>query len=213
MYVVFLAGGIASGKSTVAQELRRRGAGCVDLDALSREATARGSKALVGIAREFGSDVLDEEGNLRRSVLAQRAFCSEERTRELERIVHPHVRALLREWLESNRDQGVCVVEIPLLDRVEDLVPMADEVLCVTCPVEVRRERAIGRGMDGKDFDARASKQASDAYLEEHGTSFIRNVGTRAELQHEINRWWEGALKRAANPGTSVSICEVADEH
>ncbi len=205
MYVIFLAGGIASGKSTVAQELRDRGACCVDLDVLSREATAPGSDALAQIAREFGADVLDEEGNLRRNALAQRAFCSEERTRELERIVHPYIRTLLCEWLDNNREQGICVVEIPLLDRVEDLVPMADEVLCVTCPVEVRRERAIGRGMDGKDFDARASKQASDAYLDEHGTSFIRNVGTRAELQHEINRWWEGALKRAAAPSASIS--------
>ena len=205
MYVVFLAGGIASGKSTVARELRDRGACCVDLDALSREATAPGSDALARIAHEFGADVLDDKGNLRRSVLAQRAFCSKERTQELERIVHPHIRALLRAWLEGNREQDICVVEIPLLDRVEDLVPMADEVLCVTCPVEVRRERAIGRGMDGADFDARASKQASDAYLDEHGTSFIRNVGTRAELQHEINQWWEGALRRAAVTSASVS--------
>lgn len=193
MYVALLAGCIASGKSTVARFLEDRGVIRIDLDQLSREVCGAGSDVCARIAEAFGSDVLDSEtGELRRDVLAQRAFATEEGTRQLEAIVHPAIRALLSEKISNGTDFDVCVVEVPLLDRVEDLIPMADEVMCVVCPYDVRRERALARGMQGADFDARAALQPSEAYLREHATFVIENDKDEAALFEQLDAWWHG---------------------
>ena len=191
MYVALLAGGIASGKSTAAHALEERGALLLDLDVLSRDVTAPGSATCERLAEEFGEDVLDEEtGGLRRAVLASRAFGSAEATARLERIVHPAIRELLERRLLEASDRQVCVVEVPLLDRVEDLAERADEVICVVCPLAVRRERAQGRGMVLEDFDARASRQPTDEYLRSHADTVWENDGTCNDLRNMIDLWW-----------------------
>lgn len=191
MYIVFLAGGIASGKSTVARELLSRGARLVDLDVLSREVTEPGSSTNDLLAEAFGADVLNENGELRRAVLAERAFASSESTRLLERIVHPGIRSRLNAWLEEQSDDSLCVVEIPLLDRTEDLIPVANEVLCVVCALSVRRVRAQGRGMNASDFDARVQQQPTDDYLMAHATTVFNNDGSKDELVRQIDEWWQ----------------------
>lgn len=190
-HVVFLAGGIASGKSTVAKRLRQLGACCVDLDTISREVTGAGSAVVHQLAQAFGSEVMDQRtGELNRSVLARMAFASEEGTRTLESITHPAIREALVAWLNAHESCGVCVVEIPLLDRVEDLIPLANEVLCVVCPLQKRRTRAIGRGMDGSDFDARVAKQPTDEYLVSKATTVLSNEGDEATLVAMVKKWW-----------------------
>ena len=191
MYVALLAGGIASGKSTAARLLEDRGAMRLDLDVLSRDVTVPGSAVLERIASEFGEDVLDgESGELRRALLASRAFASAESTSRLEAIVHPAVRALLERRLLEARDRILCVVEAPLLDRVEDLAARADEVICVVCPLAVRRERAQERGMTADDFDARVVRQPTDEYLRSHADTVWENGGTHNELESVIDLWW-----------------------
>ena len=83
------------------------------------------------------------------------------------------------------------MVEVPLLDRMEDSLGMADEVVCVTCPVAVRRERAIGRGMSKEDFDARAARQPSDDYLRSKSDVEIVNDGDEKDLASKVRAWWE----------------------
>jgi len=196
VYVVFLCGGIASGKSTVGRALAARGVRVLDLDAISREVTQDGDPTLKLIANEFGADVLDSNGELVRPLLAQRAFANEEMVQRLEAIMHPAIRARLAEHLRSCEDGEVCVVEVPLLDRVEDLARQADEVLCVVCPLELRRTRAIGRGMNPEDFDARVAQQPSDEYLIAHADHVIVNDSNRDALLQKLDAWWNSLPSR-----------------
>lgn len=191
MYIAYLAGGIASGKSTVSRELRNRGACCIDLDDVSRKVTMPGLPATELIAREFGPSMLDEEGRLRRRALARHVFCSQENTQRLEDIVHPAVREYLAQWLAGQEQDALCVVEVPLLDKVEDLANAANEVVSVLCPIEKRRVRAIGRGMIGADFDARAALQPSDTYLASMADTVFLNDGNERDLIDQIDDWWE----------------------
>ena len=191
MYVALLAGGIASGKSTAALLLEEKGALRLDLDVLSRDVTAAGSETCRRIADEFGEDVLDEDtGELRRAVLASRVFGSDESTARLEGIVHPAIRALLELRMREASDRQVCVVEVPLLDRVEDLAERADEVICVVCPLAVRRVRAQARGMTADDFDARVARQPADEYLRSHSDVVWENDGTCKKFKTMIDLWW-----------------------
>ena len=196
MRTVFLAGGIASGKSTVARLLRERGAWLCDLDQVARDVVAPGTETLARIAEEFGDDLVDpESGELRRSELARRAFATPEDTARLEAIELPAIKARLSQILTNTccaATAPTCaVVEVPLLDRVEDLLPLADEVLVVVAPLALRRERAIGRGMTGDDFDRRVARQPSDEYLRAHATSVINNAGDARALERAVDAWWE----------------------
>lgn len=193
MYTVFLAGGIASGKSTVAAELSRLGAVRIDLDALSRTVLAPGQPCLRDVCEVFGGDLVSPQtGELDRHLLAKRAFSSAEQTARLEAIEHPYITTELRRLLAQAADAGavVCVVEVQLLDRVEALVPLADEVLVVDSPRELRRERAVARGMEAADFDARTALQPSDAYLRSHSDTLIPNRGDEQELLATVDAWW-----------------------
>ena len=196
MYTVFLAGGIASGKSSVARELERRGAWRIDLDELSRAVLAPGSECVGEVAAAFGADLVDAStGALDRRTLAERAFADPESAARLEAIELPYIRQMLVRALEGGpcgqTEPCLCVVEVPLLDRLEPMFGLADEVMVVDCPLELRRVRAIGRGMDAVDFDARAANQPSDAYLRAHATTLLDNTGGPSDLAARVGAWWD----------------------
>lgn len=206
MRTVFLAGGIASGKSTVARLLEQRGAWLCDLDQVAREVVAPGSEALERIAAEFGDDLVDPEtGELDRHELAARAFDSAEDTARLEAIEMPAIKARLTQILTNtccaSTSPTVAVVEVPLLDRVEDLLPLADEVVVVVAPMELRRARAQGRGMSARDFERRAARQASDDYLRAHATRVIDNSGDAEELAASVDGLWDDLCGKGAHDG------------
>lgn len=192
MRTVFLAGGIASGKSTVAAELERLGAMRIDLDEVSRLVLAPGEPCLAEACAVFGDDLVDAEtGELNRALLAERAFSSPEAAARLEALELPHItRELRRRLAEVPSETGVVVVEVPLLDRAEALIPLVDEVMVVTCPLELRRERAHARGMDPADFDARAALQPSDDYLRSHADTLIPNAEDERSLLEAVDAWW-----------------------
>lgn len=196
MRTVFLAGGIGSGKSTAARELERLGCARIDLDALSREVLLPGTQTTEAVADAFGRDLLDANtGELDRMLLAQRAFATKEQAARLEAIELPAITDLLARRLvelESLPDApAICIVEVPLLDRTQAMRNLASETLLIDCPQELRRIRAIGRGMTGEDFDARAANQPSDAWLRAHSDTVIPNTGSADELLGQVRAWYE----------------------
>lgn len=193
---VYLAGGIGSGKSTVARELEALGAVRIDLDQLSREVLEPPSELIAQIADAFGSDLVDAQtGALNRGLLAQRAFATAESGALLEELELPAIRSLLAQRLEelaqAQEPPALCVVEVPLLDRMGELDTLADEVLVVSCPLALRRERAIQRGMTASDFDARAALQPTDEWLAAHATTLLPNEGSYDELCAAVRAWYE----------------------
>lgn len=194
MRTIYLAGGIGSGKSTVARELERLGCRRIDLDQLSRDVLLPGTRTTQDVAAAFGHDLLDPvTGELDRRLLAERAFVTREDAARLEAIELPAIRALLERTLDelaaSPDAPQACLVEVPLLDRMGEALGRADEVLVVSCPLGVRRERAMGRGMDEADFEARRANQPSDPWLLAHATSVIDNAGTPEDLRASVRQW------------------------
>ena len=196
MRCAFLAGGIASGKSTVSRLLREKGAWVVDLDQVSRDVLQPGSPLLDELSAEFGDDIVDgQTGELNRGLLAKRAFASAEATDRLEQIELPAIRERLAQVLTTSccatTAPALTVVEVPLLDRVEDMFSLADDILVVVAPMDLRRERAVGRGMTSEDFDVRVSKQPSEDYLRAHATHVFDNSGNEEALRKQVDLWWD----------------------
>lgn len=148
-FVVGLTGGIASGKSTVARLFADRGIVVADADEAARAAVAPGSEGLAAVVAAFGTDVLAADGNLDRAAMRRHVFHDDDARRRLEAIVHPRVRALLREAC-AEAPGPYAIAAIPLLvETGRDAYAWLARVLVVDAPVEVQRARLQAR--DGID--------------------------------------------------------------
>jgi dephospho-CoA kinase len=143
---VALTGGIATGKSVVRGEFERLGVPTVDADELAREVVAPGTPALAAIIARFGAEVLDEQRGLNRRKLGTIVFADVGARRDLERIVHPAVRAAIDSWLNSadRQNHKIAVAVIPLLyetGREQDF----DVVVTTACTAEEQLRRVMTR--------------------------------------------------------------------
>lgn len=199
MITLFLIGNIASGKSTAARYLERRGALRIDLDQIAKDLYQPGSAVVDEIAQEFGWGVLDACGGIDRSALAARAFASPEDAQRLNAIVHPVVLEQLGlRLLPANccsvmvPEHDLAVVEVSAPEGFTDAFALADEVVAIAAPVEVRRVRAIDRGMMPSDFDRRAECQPSDERLASLASRVIDNSSADDSLFDSLDRLVEG---------------------
>lgn len=141
--VVGLTGGIGSGKSTVAAQFVRLGAGLVDTDAIARALTAAGGGAIAAIGAAFGPAFLTPEGALDRAAMRRHAFDDPTARARLESILHPAIRAEAEAALE--RAPGpYALIDVPLLFETRGYAGRLWRTLVVDCPeaLQVARVRA-----------------------------------------------------------------------
>jgi dephospho-CoA kinase len=203
LILVGLTGGLASGKSTVAAMLARRGAIVVDADELSRRAVAPGTPGLARIVETFGPEVLDTAGGLDRSAVAKIVFADEQKRRTLESIVHPEVFRLLGRVVDGYRaTDAVVVFDAPLI--VETGFDRAcDFLIVVSAPDDAQIARvARTRGMSEEEARARIASQASPVEREGRAHIVLRNEGTIEDLERRVEPLWEELRTRAAAPRT-----------
>ena len=183
---VGLTGGIASGKSTVAQLLVDLGAVLIDGDALAREVVARGTPGLAQVVEEFGSDLLTPEGDLDRAALGRIVFADEAARRRLEAITHPLIFERYAE-LEAAAPPGALVVhDIPLLAE-SGRADTFDEVIVVDAPPGLQVERMVReRGWTHEEAESRIAAQASRADRLAIATYVIENTGTLDDLRAQV---------------------------
>ena len=197
MHSVVLGGGIASGKSLAAEMLMQMGATAADLDYIARDVRNRHDVKLK-LAERFGWQIIDEEGALDTAKLAEAAFKTPEDTEALNAIVHPGIAQTAADVMRNYGGmpaKGVFIMQVPLLDKSVDLNEMADEVLLIFAPAELRLERAIARGMSPEDAKARIEAQASDEELIAIADTVIENVGTEDELWEKLAQWYKERIE------------------
>jgi dephospho-CoA kinase len=159
-----LTGGIGSGKTTVANLLSQHGAAIVDADAISRQATAAGGRAIEPIALAFGPEFITPDGALDRDRMRALAFSDPTARRRLEQIVHPLVGQETGRQAQAAIDAGHrCVVfDIPLLLESAHWRQRVDQVLVVDCPPGTQIERVQRRnGLGREEIERILASQAS----------------------------------------------------
>jgi len=155
-----LTGGIASGKSMVAEAFRTLGVPIHSADHIAHELTAPGSPLLQEVRKRFGDQVFSSDGSLNREALAAIVFSDTAARLDLERILHPAIRDRLREDIAASGGD-YCIVEIPLLRR-EDIGKTVDRVLVVDLPESLQQERLRARDQRPQHIvDAILAAQAS----------------------------------------------------
>ena len=189
MLRVALTGGIASGKSTVANELARRGAVIIDADELAREVVEPGTPGLAAVVRRFGDGVL-VDGRLDRAALARIVFADPGARRDLEEIIHPAVRRRAAELEAALPQTAVVVHVIPLLVETGQ---ESDFDLCVVVDVdhETQLTRLMARGpMSLEEAESRIAVQATREQRLAAADVVVPNVGTITDLTKQMDDLW-----------------------
>jgi dephospho-CoA kinase len=200
MLLVGLTGGIGSGKSTVADLLRKRGAVVLDADDFARAAVVAGSPGLRKVADRFGPEVLGPDGELDRRKLASIVFADPAALSDLEAIVHPEVRRMFADGIQENLDgQRVVVLVNPLLIEMGTHRD-CDIVVVVSASIDTQIARSVARGMDESDVRARIAAQLPLAERAQAADVLIDNEGTLDELEQEVDVLWNQLQDRAAAP-------------
>lgn len=190
MRVVGLTGGIGSGKSSVARMLAELGAAIVDADQLAREAVAPGSEGLSAILARFGTEVLDEKGQLDRRKLGARVFSDAEARRELNAIVHPKVAELAMRRFQELTESGapLAIYDVPLFfeNGLEKMIP---EVIVVHVSPETQRARIRGRDpLSDREIEDRIAAQLPLDEKKKRATFVIENDGSMAHTREQVER-------------------------
>ena len=184
-FIVALTGGIASGKSAIADRFAALGASVLDADLVARELVLPGSPALAEIVEGFGADVLDANGALDRGAMRARVFADADARRRLEAILHPRIRATLRERACAAEGPYVLLV-IPLLAE-SGRYDWVDRVLVVDTPREVQSQRLLARdGITEELADSMIDAQASRERRLALADDVILNDATLADTQAGI---------------------------
>ena len=146
MRVIGITGSIACGKSTVSNELARRGYPVIDADVLSRELTVPGGPVMKEIRAAFGERYVQADGSLNRREMGRLVF-SEPRARDrLDRIMAPYLKTLTFERIEKIRTAGalLCFLDYPLLYE-KGYDRYCDTVWCVWLPEDLQLQRLMDR--------------------------------------------------------------------
>lgn len=189
-----LTGGIASGKSTIAALLRDRGAIIVDADAIVRDVQSPGSPVLDAIVREFGSEVLTDDGALDRAALGSRVFGHPDRLAVLNSLVHPAVREESERRFHEARladPDAVVVYDVPLLAEARG-GDQWDLVVVAHAPSDVRARRLVeNRGSSEEEARARIGSQASDEERLRLADVVIDTTGDMEDTRRQVDELWE----------------------
>lgn len=138
-----LTGGIASGKSTVADMFAELGVPVIDTDVIAREVVAAGQPALDEIRQRFGEQIIDAAGNLDRAAMRREIFSDESARRDLEAILHPRIGEETRRQADAANGPYQVIV-VPLL-TTSRLIEFVDRVLVVDCDEDTQVQRLLAR--------------------------------------------------------------------
>ena len=161
MLRVGLTGGIASGKSTVAARMSELGLAVLNADTLAHRLIEPGQPAYDDVVREFGREILRDDGAVDRKKLGDIVFRDPAKRERLNRIVHPRVMEAREEQLKEMQAQnprGIAIVEAALLIEAGYYKKLDRLVVC-SCRPEQQVERLRARGLTEEEARQRIEAQ------------------------------------------------------
>lgn len=185
MKVIGVTGRSGCGKSTVTRWIAAQGIPCIDADLIAREVLLPGSPCLEELRHRFGSDIVDEQGNLRRRLLADRAFATPEGTAALTAITHPEILRRIQSCLEQARQKGnaLAVVDGAVIIGTP-FEKLCDAIVLVSAPYEESVRRICARdGIAPEMARRRLNAQTPEETLRAAADFELCNDGTQKQLE------------------------------
>ena len=177
MLIIGLTGKTGAGKTTVAAYLQQRGCYIIDGDVIARQITEKNSDILPLLREAFGDDILNENGELIRKRLAERAFSSKENTALLNSITHPEIKRRCEKEIAFAEDNGYKVAVIDAAAILEgDCKNLCQKIVVVHADKETRLDRILSRDAITKEHAmTRINAQKDDDYYFSQADIIIYN--------------------------------------
>ena len=183
---IALTGGLASGKSTIANLFSENDVPIIDTDTISRKIVAQGKPALEKIIAEFGKQVISDKGELDRQKLKEIIFGAPQAKTKLEEILHPLIFQEIENQL-SRISFPYCIVVIPLLIETGTMSQF-DHILLVDIPEEIQMKRAMKRDNSSKQLiQSIINSQTKRNERIKHADDIIDNTVKIKELGKIVN--------------------------
>jgi dephospho-CoA kinase len=195
MKLLGLIGGVASGKSTVAELFRQQGAVVLDADRVGHEVLRLpGVRAAVG--GRWGKDVIGPDGEIDRKALGRIVFGPSpdgpRQLAELERITHPEIGSRLKAEIERLAKSGT---PLAVLDAAVMLKSgwdrLCDAIAFIDVPRELRLARALNRGWTAEDFARREAAQEPVDEKRRRADIVLDNSRDLGYIQSQVQRCWQ----------------------
>ena len=196
MKIVGLTGGIACGKSTVAQMLKDLGAYVIDADKISHQLTLPGGEALPAIREAFGGYVFFPDGSLNRETLSSIVFNNEGERKKLNALMHPMIDQRIQKDIDICRKMGelIVVMDVPLLFEV-GVDSLADVTVCASAPQETQIQRMRTRsGLNREQAMQRINSQMPLAEKEKLADVVLPTDCSEEELRKRVRELYDGWL-------------------
>ena len=206
MHIIGLTGGIASGKSTVAEFFRERGAPVIDADVLGHRTYEPGTATFAAVVAAFGDDIVAADGTIDRRALGGKVFGQPDELTRLTDIVWPGIRALASGELSALEVAGtrLAVLEAAVLLEA-GWGDMTDEIWVTVAEPDVAVARLAERnGLDEAAARARIDSQLSNAERVAAAGVVIENNGTREELGARVRAAWDALLARTGTERQTI---------
>lgn len=182
-----LTGGIASGKSLVAQYFRALGIPVVDADEVAKSVVKKDSPGLRSVVQRFGKEILDKNGELNREALGRKVFGKKQDLLDLEKIIHPLVQ---QEVLGQRRDletkgYDLAVYDVPLL--FEKNIPGFDAIIVVNSTLDLQKKRIRERNQwSDTEIEQRIQAQLPLSEKIKKADYVIENIASKEELKQKV---------------------------
>ncbi len=210
MLKVGLTGGIASGKSTVGGMFSVLGAHIIQADVIAHQLMQPGEKVYDEVVRHFGGGILDPDGTINRSRLAELAFSAKpgqpSRVQELNQIVHPAVIHAQEEWMEEvgrSDPQAIAIVEAALILEA-GAGKRFDRLVVVACGPEQRiarwaRKQNVDPEIAGKEVERRMAAQLPDEEKIRAAHYVIDNSGSLHQTEEQVRVVYDQLRREAVD--------------
>jgi dephospho-CoA kinase len=203
MLRVGLTGGIACGKSTVAEMFRELGYPVLDADLVAHEMLGPGDPTHNVVLREF-QNIQNPDGSISRPKLAAIVFADKEKLARLNAIMHPEIARRMAKWFAEQAVPGgaafaICqaalLVEAGYKNRL-------DRLIVVNCGREQQLERLAGRGLNERDAVLRIDAQLSSEEKMRAADDVIDTSGSLEETRRQVNDLAQrlSRVREAASP-------------
>ena len=189
MRKIAITGGIASGKSKLSNFLKSKGEVVIDLDEISHTLTDSDEDTINEIAKIFGDDTKRQSGGIDRKLLASKVFSNSENKKQLEEILHPRIRQVMMNEIDSVEKENV-FVEVQLLAE-KNMGSFFDHIIIISASKnqQINRLKTI-RMMDSnlinQILDSQLTDEERKSKLSKYSNDILENNGSEDAFQEKI---------------------------
>lgn len=184
-FIIGLTGPTGAGKSSITKMAEGFGFHVIDCDAVSREAVVKGSEGLAALTAAFGKDILDENLELDRKMLAKKAFATKGNTELLNKTILPYISKIV---LSCAKNHDKLILDAPTLFE-SGLDSICNKTVAVLADRDIRLARILKRdGIEKSAAELRMNAGKSDDFYKNKADIIIFNNGNIQDFTREFEK-------------------------